>query len=81
MAENASSSSSDEHAAKSTTHSHGSTSIPDYESEEEKARQGEGMILDSYTKIWESFPENGGSNETNLRISRSPDLQHSASPN
>ena len=71
----------DDLAKCSSSISQGSVSVTGDDSEEEKARQGEGMILDSYTKIWESIPEKGGNNCTNARVSRSPNLLHSASPN
>ena len=39
-------------------------------------------ILDSYAKIWESFPDkqNGIQGALMSRMSKSPDLLHSATP-
>lgn len=46
------------------------------EGEETSVAGSNKTILDSYTKIWEAIPDNGGS-ATSLRLSRSPNLQSS----
>jgi hypothetical protein len=57
--------------------SHNSVSYSSADEEESASRLGESsVIMDSYTKIWESIPEKGG-NSINARVSRSPDLLHS----